>query len=364
MLMDSTPGVVLTGATGYTGRLVAHELQAAALPFLLTGRDAARLTRLADALGGAATAVVDVRAPETLGTVLRAGDVVINCAGPFSELGEPVVRAAIEAKAHYLDTTGEQAFMKRVLDRYHEAAKAAGVAVVNGMAFEYALGDCAAAIAAEGLTTPLRSLDVIYAWPAQAAASRGTRRSILRVLESRELVYEGGYWRARRIGRERRLVVLPGGKQCTAVTFPAGEALTVPRHVEVERVRGWVVIGRTTAATLAMASPLLPVLARLARPLLELRLRRAPVGPDERERQAREFTILVEARGADGARRRLSLHGRDAYGLTAAIIVRGARRVLEPAGRPPPAGVMPPARLVEPRPFLDGLRDRGLELVR
>ena len=43
---------------------------------------------------------------------------MIACAGPFSVHGEPVLRTAAEAGTHYLDTTGEQGFMKRVFDEF------------------------------------------------------------------------------------------------------------------------------------------------------------------------------------------------------------------------------------------------------
>jgi short subunit dehydrogenase-like uncharacterized protein len=93
--MDGAERITVIGATGYTGRLVAHELARGDVPFLLTGRDAERLGELAREVGGAETATVDVTSLESLQRTLRAGDVVINCAGPFSDLGEPVVAACV-----------------------------------------------------------------------------------------------------------------------------------------------------------------------------------------------------------------------------------------------------------------------------
>ena len=40
---------------------------------------------------------------------------MIDCAGPFSLYGEPVLAAAVETETHYLDTTGEQPYMKLAL---------------------------------------------------------------------------------------------------------------------------------------------------------------------------------------------------------------------------------------------------------
>ena len=66
--------------------------------------------------------------------------VLINCVGPFVDFGEPVVRAAIAAGTHYVDTTGEQPFVQAML-AHDTWAKDRGVAVVPALAFEIAIGD-------------------------------------------------------------------------------------------------------------------------------------------------------------------------------------------------------------------------------
>lgn len=358
-MTESAARIVVVGATGYTGTLVARRLAAGEAPFVLTGRSAERLARLARAVGGAATETVDVTEPATLRRLLRAGDVVINCAGPFTELGGAVVEACVRGGAHYLDTTGEQCFMKRVYERWRLDAREAGVAVVNAMAFEYAIGDCAAAVAAEGLARPLRAVDVVYAWRGGVgSASRGTRRSVLRVLRDGGYAYEDGAWRRQPTGAVRRTVRLPDGRERAAVWFPAGEILTVPRHVEVRWVRGWAVVGRRLAALVPRVAGLLPPLVRLAAPAAEWLLAAAPEGPPEAERRASRFLIQVDAVGADGRGRRVAVEGADAYGLTAAIAVHGAH-TLRGAGAAR-AGVLAPAQVVEPRAFLEMLAGQGV----
>ena len=112
---------------------MARELRRRELDFVVCGRDAAKLRALAGELGGG----VPVRAAgvedrDALRHAIGDCAAVINCAGPFVHLGEPVVRAAVETGTHYVDTTGEQPFMKLVVDRYDEAARAAEIAVVTG----------------------------------------------------------------------------------------------------------------------------------------------------------------------------------------------------------------------------------------
>lgn len=355
---------VVTGATGFTGRKVARRLAGADLPLVVTGRDPGRTEELADELGGVDRATVDVTRPEGLADLLRPGDVVANCAGPFTELGEPVVRTCVEAGAHYLDTTGEQTFMKRMLERYDGPAREAGVAVVHAMAFEYAPGDCALAVAADRLDEAPARADVVYAWGAgPSATSPGTRRSILRVMAEPGWVVEEGSWRREPTGRRRRRAVMPWDRSHPVVSFPAGEVVTAPRHLSVETVRGWMVVGAATAAALPLMAPALPTLTRMALPLLDRWAGRGPEGPDREARGSARFAVVAAVRAEDGEAAAVTLQGHDPYGLTAAIVAAGVDRLLDAEGAPEPAGVLPPAKLLAPGPFLEELEDEGVELA-
>jgi short subunit dehydrogenase-like uncharacterized protein len=357
--MQKPNRIVVVGATGYTGKLVARELSGGVEPVLLTARDPERLQALAREVGAATTRIVDVAKAETLAGALRGGDVVVNCAGPFSDLGEPVVEACIAAGAHYLDITGEQRFMKRVYDRFHGAAQDAGLVVVNGMAFEYAIGDCAAALAASRLSPPLRSVDLFYAWHGGVrTSSRGTRRSVLRVIRDGGYAYANGRWSHWHTGAQRETVRLPGGKRRPALWFPAGEILTVPRHQQVRTVRGWIVIGSALAAALPRIAPVLPRLVSLVEPLSEWHLRRAPEGPRPEQRRRSRFLICAVAIGSDGDQACINVDGANPYELTATIVAHAARRLLRSA--PSSTGVLAPAQLLDPADFLSMLSAHDL----
>jgi short subunit dehydrogenase-like uncharacterized protein len=353
------PAIVVIGATGYTGGLIVRELARDGTGFVLAARDPERLKRVAAEVDRGTPQIVDVTDPASLRRLIRPGDAVINTAGPFTELGEPVVRACIEIGAHYLDTTGEQPFMHAVHSRHHDAARAAGVAVVNAMAFEYALGDGALAAAAQALGQPLRSVDVIYAWRG-TAASAGTRRTVLRMLGRRGWVRVDDAFRRQAPGSERRTVRLASGRRLHAVTFGSGEVVTAPRYQAVETVRGWLVTGARAARVAPRLAPALPVVMPVLRPLLEP-LASLGSDPTEAERRASRFTIRLEVEARDGTRLATEVHGTDPYGLTAVATVLGARRAMAPGA---PAGVLAPSQLLGPDPFFEALATRGVERIR
>jgi len=132
--------VVVWGATGYTGRLVAEALVAGAPPGLrwaLGGRDAARLERLRRDLGAdAGIAVADAHDPASLSVLARGTRVVASTVGPYASHGTPLVAACVEAGTHYADLTGEVTWMRATVDAFHEAARARGARIVHACGFD------------------------------------------------------------------------------------------------------------------------------------------------------------------------------------------------------------------------------------
>jgi short subunit dehydrogenase-like uncharacterized protein len=291
---------------------------------------------------------------------------VVNCAGPFALHGEPVVEAAIETGTHYVDTTGEQAFMKLVIDRHDAAAARAGVSVVCAMGFDYVPGDLAARLAAEGLE-PLDEVRLAYATRG-FGASRGTLRSALGIIAAPWLVYRDGRWRGAPAVLEREQVEFPGpaGRQL-CVTYPSGEVLTVPRHTEVRDVV--TLINATAFMPVKPAAPLTPFLVPGVKLALRTPLRaglaaligRGTEGPEPAARAAMQFTILADARGPQGSRR-VVVQGSDAYGLTAVTAVQGA--FLQAQRGYDRSGALGPAAAFDAQAFFDHLAEHGVSVGR
>ena len=356
--------IAVYGASGYTGSLVARELRRRGHAPVLAGRSAKRLRALADELGGEAevrTAAVDDL--DALRHAIGDADTVINCAGPFVRHGEPVVRAAVQTGTHYVDTTGEQPFIQRVFERHDDAARAAEVAVVPALGFDYAPGDLICRLAARG-HEPLRELVVAYA-VSRLEPTRGTLRSALEMMKGGDVVYEEGGWRPAGSTplRARFPFPSPVGTQPVA-RYPAGEVVTVPRHTRTRRVTA--VITASTFLPIAPLGPGLPI----ALPVVALALRtplraiisqaigRLPAGPGEEARRRSRFTVVARAIGEDGRIGEAEVHGSDVYGITAKCVVHGALLLAE--GAHTRSGVLAPAAAFDPVAFLNFLTGHGL----
>jgi short subunit dehydrogenase-like uncharacterized protein len=355
--------ITLFGATGYTGRRVARALDEAGLPFRLAGRSAEKLAALAAGLTTRPPVVVaEARRPEPLFAGLTPGPhLLLNCAGPFTDLGGPVAQAAALRGSRYLDISNELAFVHH-LRQYDALARSTGAALVPAGGFEVAIADCLIAqMARESGPPPLEAVDVVYALPAEAI-SYGTRLSGLRTFATSWWTYRGGRWMGALPGAVVRAGQL-GDRPYRAISLPSAEVVTVPAHVPVRDVQAWLALSPRWARVAAALLPLIAVLLRTPLGwLTALSFRHlAPPPPEKLVGQAR-FVVQVEARQGQGGRQLIrTARGADPYGLTAAIVAYAAGRLLAEgfAGR----GVLAPAQALAPDEFLDWLATQGVTIT-
>ena len=356
--------IVIYGSSGLTGSLVAHSLREHELDFVLAGRDSSRLQAVADEVGNPETRSAPVYDVDALARIFEDADVVINCAGPFSAIGEPVVRAALQADCHYLDTSGEQEFVRNTYERFESAALQAKRVIVNACAFEVALGDWAANLAASALDTDhADSITISYAVD-QMSPTKGTRLSILDALGKQGYAWAADRWVPVSPGSQRREVDYPEpfGRR-TALSFPSPEVITVPRHSPASSVQTFMSLGPDTPITRA-ASMIAPIVSPLMTPLLGSILRTGigamahsaleavPVTPGN-ERDSR-FAIVAEAKwGEESAR--CALSGVDIYGVSAGIACLAAER-LQNEGKL--AGVLAPSEILAPQDALEEIAEQ------
>jgi short subunit dehydrogenase-like uncharacterized protein len=356
--------IAVYGATGYTGRLVAEELQRRGAEFVLAGRSAEKLETLAARLGGEVrTAAVTLDDAAGLRALLEPCAAVIACAGPFTAHGEPVVAAAAETGAHYLDTTGEQPFIQMTLERYGESATRSGAILVPAMGFDYVPGDMIAALTAAGMG---RLDELVLAYSVRGfGMSRGTMHSGLRIVTGSDVEYRDGALRPTTGSVDRGTWEFPPpiGSQ-RMVRYPGGEQITVPRHVDVRSVSTmFSAASLLPTARLAPAAPALMPMFRLGmrtplRRAADLLIERLPEGPSPEARRASRFMITCEAR-AGGTRRRGTVTGVDVYGLTAVTTVRGALIAAAPGYGE--RGALAPSQAFDPAEFLSALGEAGVD---
>jgi short subunit dehydrogenase-like uncharacterized protein len=350
--------IAVYGATGYTGQLVVGELAKAGAELIVSGRNRPKLDELAGGLDGeigVRTATLDD--PRSLRELLADCSVVIDCAGPFVLHGEPVLRAAVETSTHYLDTTGEQPYIRLAFERYGPGAAEAGVAVIPAMGFDYVPGDMLASLTAEGMGE-VDEVSLHYNWHG-FKPSQGTALSTLEILRGGDLEWSNLGWRKASGGAGRGAHEFPapvGRRQM--MRYPAGEQITVPRHVQTRNVRTAINAGDFSSDLLgrlfgAAVTPLgLAMRVKPIRAAIGTAISRLPEGPTPEQREKMRWMIACEVRRGEQIRTGV-ISGKDVYGITAALISRGATMAANDGFNR--SGALAPSQAFDPKSFLSDL---------
>jgi short subunit dehydrogenase-like uncharacterized protein len=155
--MNRPYDIILFGATGFTGQLIARYLALHAageqIRWAVAGRNRTKLEQLELPAEGVAPGIIvaDAADVESIRRMTEQTSVLMNAAGPFNWYGRQVVEACIHSKTHYLDITGEPSFVAGVYNDMFQNAQENGVCVVNCCGFDSIPADFAAWLTARQL---------------------------------------------------------------------------------------------------------------------------------------------------------------------------------------------------------------------
>ncbi len=137
--------VVVWGATGFTGRLVADHLLRrygvdGELRWAIGGRSTAKLEELRRELGEQAgqlpLVIADADDQALLDVMASRTRVVCTTVGPYALYGSKLVAACVAHGTHYCDLTGEVPWMRHIIDTHHERARETGARIVHTCGFD------------------------------------------------------------------------------------------------------------------------------------------------------------------------------------------------------------------------------------
>jgi short subunit dehydrogenase-like uncharacterized protein len=370
--------VLLLGATGFTGGLVATELAARAagtrLRWGIAGRDRGRLEQVAAGLAGAPEVVVaDVADPGSLAGAAARTRVLATTVGPYADLGLPVARACAEAGTHYADITGEPAFVATLEREVDATARDRGATMVVCCGFDAVPHDLGVQLAVSRLSDDAAVAVRGYV-RARGRLSGGTARTALAAFGERQgpsgtaadvASRPRGPRATRRLALGAHRPARLGG---WAVPLPTVDPLIVLRSAAVLPGYGtsfayghYAHVRRTTTlvgAGVGLGAAALAARTSPGRTLLERLLPEPGEGPDADQRAAAGFTVLllVSARptpeAAEAAARAgttedgdviVRVRGGDpGYGETARMLAEAAL-TLASDERPDVTGVVTPA---------------------
>ena len=372
--------LVLFGATGFTGRLVAEILvqkQTARpltrpltrpLNWALAGRSRQKLERVRSDLARLAPAAADL--PLIVGDSLDAASVdalvkrarvVCTTVGPYVRYGRALVAACAENGAHYCDLTGETPFVRAAIDAHHARAVATGARIVPCCGFDSIPSDLGVLMIHDHFTRRGKQLAEAHfrVKRMKGGASGGTIASMMGILESakdpavRRVLFDpyalspegarrgpdeldqNGPRRDAESGRYTGPFVMAAintrivRRSNALLGYAYGEGFRYDEAVDT----GTGALGFLRAAGLSAGVGALMATGMLApgRALLTRMLPAPGEGPSREEREAGSFRIEIHARSTDGERVTGVVEARrdPGYGATSIMLTEAALSLAE-----------------------------------
>jgi short subunit dehydrogenase-like uncharacterized protein len=358
--------VLLLGATGFTGSLVAHELAqrvaGTRLRWGIAGRDRAALERVAAGIDGRPSIVMlDVTDEESIAAAVARTRVLATTVGPYARLGVAVAHACARAGTHYADITGEAGYVALLEREVDAIARASGATMVVCCGFDSVPHDLGVQFAVASLPdthdvtmrayvrargrlsggTAATALDGLAAGRAGLSAELAPSGPHGRVVAALDL----GLHRPARLGgwgvpmpTIDPLIVLRSARRLSGY----GSTFTYGHYFHVARTRTLAVAGAGLgAAALAARTP-------TGRRALERLLPAPGEGPDAATRARSSFRVLLmgsasDPDGHDDVHVIARVSGGDpGYGETSRMLAEAAL-TLASDERPDVVGVVTPA---------------------
>jgi len=320
--------LLIYGANGYTGKLIAREAAKRGLKPLLAGRNRDDIDALTAELG-LTRRVFELNNPAEVARNLEGVAIVLHCAGPFSQTSAPMLRACLDLNVHYLDITGEIDVFE-ACHRADERAKSQGTVVLPGSGFDVVPTDCLAA------QLKRRLPDATYltlAFEAGGGPSPGTAKT------SVEGMGRGG--RARINGELTRVPLawkhrdfLRDGKPRSAMTIPWGDVYTAYVSTGIPNIETYLAMPPKTIQRMTWMRHIQPLLGlKFVQDYMKRKIERTNPGPSDARRENSDTYVWGEVRNTAGKEAKLALITPNGYDLTVTASLGIAEYLLQRLGR-------------------------------
>ncbi|HIF5670121.1 TPA: saccharopine dehydrogenase family protein [Vibrio parahaemolyticus] len=321
-MKDNTPASsperwIIYGANGYTGELIAREAVKRGHHPILAGRSLEKVQSLAAELGLQSLAF-SLEDKSSAVQHISGSSLVLNCAGPFSSTAKPMMKACLEAGAHYLDITGEISVFE-FAQTLQSQAKEASVVLCSGVGFDVIPTDCIAATLKAALPD---ATHLSLGFDSRSGFSPGTAKT------SVEGLAQGG-----KVRLNGKITTIPWGDVSTAYYTTGIENIDVfipgsPNMIKNAKRANWV-------------RPLLGI--TWVQNLIKSRIERTVKGPNEEQRNQLPTYVWGKASNKLGQSKTARVQTANGYSLT----VTGSLAIVEHLlHTKPEAGVYTPSKLM------------------
>ncbi len=180
--MDREYQIILYGATGFTGKLCAEYLRDnyPEIKWAIAGRNNQKLNDLKNSLNlNCEVYVAPGDDKESIDNFVSKTRVVLSTAGPFARYSNLIVKSCVENKTHYTDITGENHWVKDLIDEHHEKASEEGTRIIPSCGYDSIPSDMGVYYSVQQMGKPVKKVTVYHS--GQGGVSGGTTETMFTI---------------------------------------------------------------------------------------------------------------------------------------------------------------------------------------
>ncbi len=323
--MNMKNKVLIYGANGYTGELIARFARDFSIEPILAGRTETTIVQVAQRYN-LPYHIFSLDDKASLLHALKHVAVVIHAAGPFHYTAKQMVEACIETGTHYLDINGDISVFE-FIKRYDAKAKAAQVMLLPGSGFDVVPTDCIAYALKEQVPDATH-LEIAFLPRGGGGVSHGTAKTMAGKAGEGGCVRENGAITRKPLGHKGKWINI-SGKRLFAMSIPWGDIATAHVSTGIPNIITFTGMKPSVYRILKFQF-LFNWLLRTTwmRDIIQNKINNRPAGPTDAQRSNGKTYVWAQVRNAQGETKATAIQTSDGYTVTYEACLIIAKKIL------------------------------------
>ncbi len=315
--------ILIYGANGYSGELIAREAVKQGLKPVVAGRNKDAIEKLAAELH-LPLQIFALDDMDVVASNLLDVDLVIHCAGPFSATSKPMLEACIMAKTHYTDITGESDVFAHV-QSMDARLKDAGVVAMPGVGFDVIPTDCVAAKLKEIMPD---ATHLTLGFDSRSGFSKGTAKTSVEGLSGGGKVRVDGVIKSVPHAYKTRKIDFGDGEKL-ATTIPWGDVVTAYFSTQIPNIEVYIPASPRMIGQMKKLNWIRPIAGlKFVQNFLKKKVDKSIIPPSKDIREKTRTHVWGEAKNAEGDVKTVRIETNNGYSITQDGSLLMARKIL------------------------------------
>lgn len=317
--------LLLYGANGYTGKLIAKLAATYNLQPILAGRTEANIKPLAAELQ-LPYRIIDLDNKEQLENALSAVKLVLHAAGPYVYTAKQMIEACLQTGVHYIDINGDISVFE-MLKKYDAAAKEKSIMVMPGVGFDVVPTDCIA-LQLKNKMPDATHLKLAFA-SIGGGLSHGTATTMTGKIGEGGAARENGMIVRKPLG-QKGIWVSFGKKNLFVMTIPWGDISTAYTTTGIPNIETYTGMAPKVYRILKLQWAFNWLLrTEFVRNIIRKKIKAKPAGPSDEQRKISSSLVWGEATNPSGEKLTACISCLDGYSLTAHSSLLISKKILD-----------------------------------